>query len=512
MTTKEKKQFWIIPLFFTFYVAAYYLFFYKTNGYILSDSHFDLLSNVEREHLGALEFSKLIKLPFSISRWFDILFTWIGAAYLVRMFIFSFNNLKIQDLESEKADKKDKKEFFKIGIAAGVMCGVLVSFIAKYINYNASLLMTGIGPIFFSGLAVGVFTGFLFRNVGKHAGIGISTTYGISVFFLFGILNLHDISIFIVLILGLITNLITFIATYIGALIGYLFSRAERKNKDIINRKKNSLKESLKKMILNISAEKGLFIIWSLITTIVISLLFITFILILKRDDPMPMLTISLAGVWTGFIIFIAIIYSIIRIKISSFKIKKDRIILIHKEKGKGLIYTKPLWGKYSHTLINFSDNWSGAIKEGGFKYFKFPFEVIINRQLINGRGTKTIITFPITINFYFGGPLSISDLEKISSDESGKILEKKVINIDDYISNYFSKINFDENILKKIEDAAIMWVEGKYSSVHLSRIAAYNLKFPKDIFSNIEKLEFRVELPKSQIMEIFESDSTNKD
>lgn len=271
--------------------------------------------------------------------------------------------------------------------------------------------------------------------------------------------------------------------------------------------------EKLKKLILKIAADKGIFFIKAFLTAIVTSFACITAIFIFYSNDVQPVTisnieayeylffaNLSLAIIWITFFVLMTAVYLIIAFYVTAFSIRKNRTILLHKGKNSSEIYCTPLWGKRTYSIINFPDNWSRVMREGGVKYFNFPFELSIDKQVLNGRGTETIIAFPIVAKFFFNGPLNKADLEKIVRNKKGDALEEKSIDIDDYLLDRFIELNSSKKITDKIKDAAISWDKGKISQVHLSRIAVQDIGFPKNIFSNIEKTEIKAALAETRI------------
>ncbi len=341
-----------------------------------------------------------------------------------------------------------------------------------------------------------------------------------SVSFLFAILNISDFSIALALVLGLATTIISSGGVYIITLVKLIFS-GRNINETEIQNKKQTIMVKLKKIILEIADDKDAFFVGMFLIAISLSVAYFVFVFMLidKNNCSVPIanfglfqyanyINLGIAIIWLTFSVVVITTYLIIALKVTSFKNSPRRIIILHhKDKYKAELYSQPFWGKCEYNVINIPDNWERVIREGGLKSFKFPFEISINKQLINGLGTETIISFPITIVFYFSGPLGIHDLEKISGDG-----DKKVIYIDDYILNYFFKVNSDKNILKKIKDAAMIWEDGKISLVGLSRIAEKNIKFSEHIFSNIRKTELHVEISNSRVMEIFEPNLNKKE
>lgn len=276
--------------------------------------------------------------------------------------------------------------------------------------------------------------------------------------------------------------------------------------------------EKFKKILLNISANKGVFFLKSFLIAIVFSIACFTFVFMLvdKGVHPVtvgnfesykyaPYINMGLSIIWLVFFVFMVAVYLIIAIKITSFQTGSNRIILFKNSEGEIEIYKQPMWGKYPRAIINFPDNWARVIREGGVKHFRFPFEIPINRQMINGHGTEIIIVFPITLTLKFSGPLWINDLKKICCDETGRNFEEKNIDIDDYIYNHFIKINSKKEVLNKIKEAAIGWNDGKISQVYLRRFALKNLQFPEKFFSNIVSLEINADLAESRIVAVYD-------
>lgn len=232
MNQKEKNQLWRIPLFFSLIVSVVYLLIFQKHGTLPSGSHFDLLNDSERALQSKNVFDGIINLPFELSRWLDILFTWLITTYIVRMTILGFADLGKEKSEEEANDKSDKSEFLSIGLVAGVIGGIVASIILTFISFNAGFLLIGLSLIVLSGLIAGVAGGALSESLG----LGFSLTYGMSVCFLFAIFNVEDFSIALALLFGLLTTIAGAGGVYIINVVKLIFSGRNINKTEIENK------------------------------------------------------------------------------------------------------------------------------------------------------------------------------------------------------------------------------------------------------------------------------------
>jgi len=274
--------------------------------------------------------------------------------------------------------------------------------------------------------------------------------------------------------------------------------------------------KKLKKFLLEIAENKGIFFLKSFLITMVASMAFFVlfFTIIDKSGNVITVgnfdlsryaseISLGLSIIWGIFFVIMLATYLAIAIKITSFNTNNNLIVLLQTENGRE-IYTKPLWGKYPYSIIVIPKSWNEAMTVDGEKYFRFPFEFPIDKQIINGCGTETVIIFPITLYLCFNGSLLMRDFKKISSDKNGDILDGETIEIDDYVRHCFLELNSNNKLLEKLKKAAVEYNDGKISQVHLSRIATNEFKFPNKIFSNVRETKILSDLVESRVIAIF--------
>jgi hypothetical protein len=259
--------------------------------------------------------------------------------------------------------------------------------------------------------------------------------------------------------------------------------------------------KKLKNLILKISAKKAKFFLNSFDITVLISFIYIIFASIVfnEKSSANFYLYSGLIIIYGVFVVLTVTLWLIIKLKVTGFPDKKNRIIFLHAPGG-GEIYKSPQWKKIPYSIINFPNNWKEIIAAGKQKDANFFIETTANRNDV-----LFIVYLPITIKFYFNGPLNISDLENLMLDGNNKNLKRRVINFEEYIKETFFSLNSGDEQSEKIYAAAKDWLSGKGSQVYLSKTAERVITFPDKLFSNVEKTEIKIGLADSRIHPIME-------
>lgn len=249
--------------------------------------------------------------------------------------------------------------------------------------------------------------------------------------------------------------------------------------------------KKIKKMLLKIAGEKGIFFITSFLIAVVVSLLAVFLITIFEYDN--GVLIASLITIWSLFLVFITVVYLTIAAKITSFRKKENRVILLHHLNEKSTIYSHPFWGKVPFTKIYLQDVWEKAIKNSEKKEFYFFWEIILEMKDLDNGIIKVSALIPIIWSFLFKDFFTISDLEKISKNGGEKFV--KEVELETYLENLFLSINNKSEIEQKVKEAALLWHQRKITGIHLKKIIENNVFFPKNIFSNtiLEQAEIRL-------------------
>ncbi len=157
MNKKEKNQLWRMPLFFSLLVTVIYLLIFQKHGALPSGSYFDLLNDLERAQNGLKAFDGIINLPFELSRWFDILFTWLITTYIVRITIWGFADFRKEEPETTVGEKNDDQGFLSIGLMAGTFVGIAASIALSLITSIDGFLMPELILIIIIGLGASMF-------------------------------------------------------------------------------------------------------------------------------------------------------------------------------------------------------------------------------------------------------------------------------------------------------------------------------------------------------------------
>ena len=254
--------------------------------------------------------------------------------------------------------------------------------------------------------------------------------------------------------------------------------------------------KKLKNLILKISAEMTWFVLKSFVITMLISFAYTFLLIILLDKGPITnyYLFMGLIIIYGVFVILTSMVWLIIKLKITGFATKKNRIIFLH-EPGGGEIYKSPQWKKIPYSIIKLPDNWKEAIAAGGKKNVKFLIDMVVNRNDI-----LWVVYVPVTISFYFNGLLDICDLEKLTLISNKKKLKRAIVDIEEYLKSTFFSLSLGPDQMPRIRQAAIDWLSGKGSQVYLTKTVEQATIFPDKIFSNVEKTEIKIGLADSRI------------
>lgn len=273
--------------------------------------------------------------------------------------------------------------------------------------------------------------------------------------------------------------------------------------------------EKFKKLILKISADKGIFFVKMFITTIVLSIACFVLVFMFIDKNPGPasianfesyqyahLINLGIGIVWLTFFLIMISVYLIIAFKVTCFNYDPRRTIILHYKdnKNKAEFYSHPIWEKRNYSIVYFPPSWDCALREDTEKEFNFRFDLTFDEEfgdedLLGIYGTDLVISFPISLKFHFNNYLHMKDLEKMVRNDAGDALEPGLVNIEDYLKEYFISYNSNAEKIEVIKESAAKFHKGKISSKHLAVIAANNLSYPPKIFSNVEKTDMSVHL-----------------